>query len=185
MTAAVPSPVPGRQPLELDAWCAWRESNPLPCGPEPHALSSELQAPALTAVYRVSPSHGAVPAGGGRGGRPAGLRRIGLEIDGGPGPEAAAPSSPRTDLPPSWIRPRALAACPGLGGSPGGQAAALALHPATGGRHGLRRDGRCRRAGDATLPGLPRRSAPGATPGSWPVPGSSAPGLGYGSGRRR
>jgi hypothetical protein len=25
-------------------WCAWRESNPLPCGPEPHALSGELQA---------------------------------------------------------------------------------------------------------------------------------------------
>src|SRR3979411_3012533 len=24
--------------------CAWRESNPLPCGPEPHALSDELQA---------------------------------------------------------------------------------------------------------------------------------------------
>jgi hypothetical protein len=24
--------------------CAWRESNPLPCGPEPHALSGELQA---------------------------------------------------------------------------------------------------------------------------------------------
>ena len=33
-----------RYSLNSAKWCAWRESNPLPCGPEPHALSGELQA---------------------------------------------------------------------------------------------------------------------------------------------
>ena len=30
--------------FEYEIWCAWQESNLLPFGPEPNALSGELQA---------------------------------------------------------------------------------------------------------------------------------------------
>ena len=38
-------------------WCARRESNPLPCGPEPHALSDELRARAEKPTQNTRTGH--------------------------------------------------------------------------------------------------------------------------------